>query len=224
MKPLHKLHFGFGTRTAPVPVELNPVWDRRPAWKQTRGSRIVEILSPQFSAGECDALWTQVTEVPVAVQTADCVPILLSAHRGAETIAVAAIHAGWRGVLARLFPATVMEMRKVLGHDIRLEAYMGPAIGACCFEVKDDVLGPFLKTFAHLPADLVSPKPDRVDLHAIVLAEAEGLDVHEVTDRFHCTVCTRDPDGQPAYNSFRRDRALDAANLRQFSGIFLTRE
>jgi len=75
--------------------------------------------------------------VAVAVQTADCLPILIvDRQRGA----VAAAHAGWRGLAARVPEVTVGRMASEFGSspwDLLVAA--GPSIGACCYEVGEDV-------------------------------------------------------------------------------------
>ena len=79
--------------------------------------------------------------VAVAVQTADCLPLLLvDRQRGA----VAAAHAGWRGLAAQVPAVTIGRMSAGFGTDPRdLLVAAGPAIGACCYEVGDDVRAAF---------------------------------------------------------------------------------
>lgn len=72
-----------------------------------------------------------------AVLTADCLPVLLCSQSGR---AIAAVHAGWRGLVAGVIEATVARMQ--VGE--RLSAYIGPAIGASAFEVGEDVLRAFV--------------------------------------------------------------------------------
>jgi len=82
----------------------------------------------------------------LGVQTADCVPILLvdPKERG-----VAAIHAGWRGTLARIAEKTVGEMRERFGSKpADLVAALGPAIGGCCYEVGTELVTQFTSQFA----------------------------------------------------------------------------
>jgi len=93
-----------------------------------------------------DASFTNTPGLLLGVQTADCVPILLvdPKHR-----AVAAIHAGWRGTLARIAEKTVGEMRQRFGSDpAALLAALGPAIGGCCYEVGTELVTKFTSQFA----------------------------------------------------------------------------
>jgi YfiH family protein len=92
-----------------------------------------------------DALLTSQPGLLLAVQTADCVPILLAdtARR-----AVAAIHAGWRGTLERVVAKTVGRMRLEFGtRPADIVAAIGPAIGRCCYEVGPEVAQAFLAQF-----------------------------------------------------------------------------
>jgi hypothetical protein len=75
--------------------------------------------------------------VPIGVVTADCVPILVATQTGA---AVAAIHAGWRGLACGVVEAGIAALRAGAEGSPRLVAAIGPHIGACCYEVDEPVL------------------------------------------------------------------------------------
>lgn len=80
----------------------------------------------------------------IAVQSADCVPILIADR---ATGAVAAAHAGWRGLSVRVPAAAVASLVREFGSRKKdLTAAVGPAIGACCYEVGRDVLERFVRT------------------------------------------------------------------------------
>jgi YfiH family protein len=93
-----------------------------------------------------DASLTNTPGLLLGAQTADCVPILLV---DPKKRAVAAIHAGWRGTLARIVEKTAGEMRMKVGskpNDIL--AALGPAIGGCCYEVGTELVTEFTSQFA----------------------------------------------------------------------------
>jgi YfiH family protein len=93
-----------------------------------------------------DASATNRPGVLLAVQTADCVPILLVDPRKR---AVAAIHAGWKGTLARIAEKAVGRMHLEFGSKpADLLASLGPAIGPCCYEVGADFVSKFSAQFA----------------------------------------------------------------------------
>jgi len=96
---------------------------------------------------EGDALLTDEAGILLSVRTADCLPVLLVDPKGR---AVGAVHAGWRGALARIVEKAVGEMRRVYGSDARsLLAVLGPSIRACCYEVGEQVEEAFLGRFPH---------------------------------------------------------------------------
>lgn len=94
-----------------------------------------------------DGLLTDTPELLLAVQTADCLPVILV---DTKKHAVGAFHAGWRGTLKRIVEKGVGEMRRWFGalpRDIR--AAIGPGIHRCCYEVGDEVRAKFESQFAY---------------------------------------------------------------------------
>jgi YfiH family protein len=83
----------------------------------------------------------------LAIRTADCCPILIADVRRRV---VAAVHAGWRGALARIAEKAVGEMRRQFGSDpADLRAALGPSIRACCYEVGDELRQHFRARFSY---------------------------------------------------------------------------
>jgi len=110
-------------------------------------SDVVQTV-PGLAAPPCkgDALATNRAGLLLAVQTADCVPILLV---DPQKRAVAAIHAGWRGTLARIAEKAVGRMQLEFGtKPSGLFAALGPAIGPCCYEVGAELVTKFTAQFA----------------------------------------------------------------------------
>jgi YfiH family protein len=96
-----------------------------------------------------DASITNRPGLLLGVQTADCVPILLVDPRKR---AIAAIHAGWRGTLARIAIKAIGQMQMHFGtNPADLLAAIGPSIGGCCYEVGTEVATQFLSQFADAP-------------------------------------------------------------------------
>ncbi|HEV2488880.1 MAG TPA: peptidoglycan editing factor PgeF [Candidatus Acidoferrales bacterium] len=92
-----------------------------------------------------DALLTSNRGLLLAVQTADCIPILLvdPRHR-----AVAAVHAGWRGTVARIAAKTLGRMQMEFAtRPADLLAALGPGIHPCCYEVGPEVVKEFVALF-----------------------------------------------------------------------------
>ena len=108
-----------------------------------------DIIHSVAAAGETvpqgDGLITRTPKLLLAVQAADCVPILLADTRNR---AVAAVHAGWRGTLARIAAKALGRMRMEFGtRPADIIAALGPAIGRCCYEVGPEVAQGFATQF-----------------------------------------------------------------------------
>jgi YfiH family protein len=100
------------------------------AWaRQVHSARVLEAQAGE--CGEGDALVGRGRGLALSVVTADCVPVLLAGPAG-----IAAAHAGWRGIAAGIVPATVAALGGPAGE---LVAWIGPAIGPCCYEVGPEV-------------------------------------------------------------------------------------
>jgi polyphenol oxidase len=96
-----------------------------------------------------DAAITNRPGLLLGIQTADCVPILLV---DPKKRAVAAVHAGWRGTLARIAAKTIGKMQMHFGSKPGdLVAAIGPSIGGCCYEVGTEVATQFLSQFPDAP-------------------------------------------------------------------------
>jgi YfiH family protein len=124
--------------------------------------------------------------VAAMVLAADCIPVVL----GAES-AVAALHAGWRGLAAGVLEEGVRALREVGGRG-DVVALVGPCAGACCYEVDDEVHAAF--GGAHRDGSLI-------DLRAIAHERLLAAGVARVGDERSCTICDE------RYFSHRREGA-----------------
>jgi polyphenol oxidase len=114
--------------------------------RQFHSSVVQFFADAPAESSKGDASFTNTPDLLLAVQTADCVPILLV---DPKKRAVAAIHAGWRGTLARIAEKTVGEMRMRFGSNpADILAALGPAIGGCCYEVGTELVTEFTSQFA----------------------------------------------------------------------------
>lgn len=92
-----------------------------------------------------DALLTRDARALLSIRAADCLPLLIV---DPKIRAIAAVHAGWRGLLARIVEKTAGEMRRAFGSNPkRLFAALGPCIGPCCYEVGEEVVDAFTGRF-----------------------------------------------------------------------------
>ena len=113
--------------------------------RQFHSDVIHVAAAPCAEAPKADALITGTRGLLLGVQTADCVPILLADTRRRV---VAAVHAGWRGTLARIAVKTLGRMTMEFGTRARdVSAAIGPAIGRCCYEVGPEVAQAFAAQF-----------------------------------------------------------------------------
>ena len=141
---------------------------------------------------ECDGLVTNIPGLALVVFTADCTPILLY---DPVTNAVGAVHAGWRGTALDICGKAVETMVSAFGcrpGDIR--AAIGPNIGFCCFETREDVPNAMVKTFGDAVNEWIRPQGDKfyvnlkeINRHALSRAGVENIRVSE-----SCTVCEND--------------------------------
>lgn len=105
----------------------------------------VERAPEQILVG--DGLITDVPKLLLAVQTADCLPVIVVDRKRR---AVGVFHAGWRGTVKRIVEKGVGEMRLHFGCDPRnLVAAIGPGVHSCCYEVGEEVRNKFETQFAY---------------------------------------------------------------------------
>jgi polyphenol oxidase len=121
--------------------------------RQVHGAAVRVVRAADLAApvSDADAVITNVPGLAVAVVAADCVPVLIADPR---TGAVAAVHAGWRGTAANVVGAAVAAMTREFGvWPDTLVAAIGPSIGACCYEVGEELLAAFTAA-GHSSVDL----------------------------------------------------------------------
>ncbi len=151
--------------------------------------RGVGTTKPKFSFG-VDGLVSETPDLLLSVRSADCVPILLA---DVKQRVCAAVHSGWRGTAAGIVKNAVEEMQR---HGCRPEdiyAAIGPCIGACCYEVGEDVYAAF---FAADPRFQACFTPKGGGKYVLDLTEANrlwlrlaGLPKGQIAAARHCTCC-----------------------------------
>jgi YfiH family protein len=115
--------------------------------RQIHSDRIHAVTVALDSPLAGDGIITDRPGLLLAVQTADCFPVILV---DPKRKAVGVFHAGWRGTLRRIVEKGVGEMRRNFGSDPKtLQAAIGPGIRQCCFEVGAEVRIHFEAQFAY---------------------------------------------------------------------------
>lgn len=158
-------------------VERPWVWLR-----QVHGARVVDGDAPEAVGAEADAVVAVRSDVALAVQTADCVPVALVAT---ATGAIAAAHAGWRGLVAGLLQATVAELQARGPSPIR--AIVGPCICARCYEFGSGDLDAVAARLGDVVRSRTSSGAPALDLRAATLAALGAAGVTDVVVSDRCT-------------------------------------
>ena len=146
---------------------------------------------------EADSIVTRQKGVGIGILTADCLPILLCFP---DSGCVCAVHAGWRGTFSRVVRSclgAVCEKYSLRPQDSL--AVIGPAIGRCCYEVRDDVASQFVSRFGG--GEWLFEKGDGkflLDLAELNRIELRDAGVSEIETMDMCTCCQDLP-------SYRRD-------------------
>ena len=174
---------------------------------QVHGDAVVKAKLEASAAVEADAVWTDEPGLAVGVRTADCVPILVEDRVGRR---VAAVHAGWRGVLAGVLPRAlgVLQGEGTRLDDVRIA--IGPCAHSCCFEVDGTLAVEFAQVFGSKVVVAPHGKSKvHLDLPGALMESLRSLGVREeqVTVLPACTMCDR------RFYSHRRDKGLTGRHL-----------
>jgi len=165
-------------------------FDQKPALTfaqvhQTHSVKVLDAQTPELSAQEADGIVAH-DRTTLAIKTADCMPVAIEGTQGQ-----ALLHAGWRGLAGGIL--TTPEVQKIQP----TEAFIGPCIRACCFEVTAEFSG-------HFPNAAIIKRPDgtlRFDLVAEAYRQLKGqFPKIKLSDSGVCTCCNS------KYPSYRRDK------------------
>jgi YfiH family protein len=150
-------------------------------------SSTVVIADPSLAAADrphADGLVTDRPDVVLGVLAADCAPVLF-----ADVVAgvVGAAHAGWKGALYGVLPATIAAMESLGARRDRIAAAIGPCIARASYEVSVAYADPFVAVDPAFAAFFTAARPGHLqfDLEGFVAARlaAEGLTLIEAMGR-----------------------------------------
>lgn len=174
------------------------------AWpRQIHGTRVLraEILRAEWQGGpapEADAVVSDRPGVVCAVQTADCLPVVLSTTRG-DAVGVA--HAGWRGLAAGVLEATAATLRR-MRPEAEICAWMGAAIGPEAFEVGPEVRAAFVVQDPEADAAFRPGLEGRLltDIYTLARQRLQRAGLKQIAGGGRCTCSEAD-----IFFSYRRD-------------------
>lgn len=202
LPPYDSLNLGDHVGDVPAAVAENRrrLCDERglpaePHWlSQVHGTSCCDAASTR-SGTEADALFAVQPGVVCAVLTADCLPLLLCDVSGER---VAAIHAGWRGLLDGVIENSVQEMAA----EGEVMAWLGPAIGPAAFEVGDEVRRAFVEYDPVAAEAFVHGEADRwlADIYRLARQRLSACGITQVYGGELCTFSDRE-----RFYSYRRD-------------------
>jgi len=204
--PFATLNLGRLTADEPEAVRRNRIrlqeraGGRLAMIRQVHGPRVLrldedarqptDVTGPHLELDEADGQATSRSGVAPMVLVADCLPIVVAGGG-----AVALLHAGWRGLDSGIVDEGVRAVAEI-GDGGPLEAAIGPAAGACCYEVGEEVHSAFASYGGR------ARRGDNLDLKAIAREQLERAGVARVHDARLCTICQTD------FFSHRRDRGV----------------
>lgn len=160
---------------------------------QIHSNTVLTIKEPPSEKPSLDGFVTNQQGITLCVKVADCLPILLE---DAEAGVVSAVHAGWRGSAKGIVLQALSQMEALGARRGNVRAVIGPRIGACCFEVKEDFVREF---FSYLGSDgerFLTAREEKTycDLPAlnVFLLQKGGVLPENIEDCGLCTCCAPD--------------------------------
>ena len=170
-----------------------------PRWlHQVHGIDVARFEGAGEDEPVADAAVTSTPGLPLAILTADCLPVLFAAEDGRE---VAAAHAGWPGLSAGILESTLASMRTP---PAKLLAWIGPGAGPSRYEVGENVHAAFLGHDAGAGVHFVPTRPGHwlADLPALARRRLATAGVQRVFGGNECTISS-----PVRWFSYRRDGA-----------------
>lgn len=145
--------------------------------KQVHSATVIEWQAQlATNSVAADGVFTREHQ-PIAVITADCLPILIAAEDGAT---VAAVHGGWKGLQGGIIANAVQQFADKGIAVEQLQVAIGPSIKPCCYEVSEDFIAQFQADQGHLwpddraPWSFVQPAPLLPPRNCPALCQANG--------------------------------------------------
>lgn len=141
--------------------------------RQTHSSEVAVVTEANLDTLNLegiDALVTAEAGIALCINTADCVPLLMA---DPEAGVIAAVHAGWRGVIAGIAVKAIRVMESLGARADRINVAMGSSIGPCCFEVGEEVAAKFEETFGPDPDDIIDRSREKPHINLGIALDAQ---------------------------------------------------
>lgn len=171
-----------------------------------RSERVAATASWVEKEG-CDALWSSESQVALGIKVADCLPVTLV---DLSSSVIANIHSGWRGAAGRIVEETLDQLPSI--NPETTNAWLGPSIRVCCFEVGEEVIEQFEQSFGSLGShvDRRGGRKPHLDLASLTVERliGRGLRREAIHDSKLCTRC----EGS-IFHSYRRNGSRCGRNL-----------
>ncbi len=162
--------------------------------KQIHKSEVAVITKPHLRSEGCDALVTDKKNIPLMSYSADCVCVIMYDK---VKRACATVHSGWRGCASKICSNTIRVMREVYkSSPDDIICAIGPSIGKCCFEIKDDAVKLFKESFSDI--SFIEKQDDGIHYKAdlwqsiIITLEESGVKNENISLSGECTCCNGD--------------------------------
>lgn len=169
---------------------------------QTHSENVEVVELGKLDYPETDALVTNQKNAAIALNFADCVPVIF--YDSVKKVAAIA-HAGWRGTALAIVKRTVEKMSKDFSSNPKdIVALIGPCIGKCCFQVKEDVKEKLLETINESERQFVCDKMC-VDLKLVNKFQLLDSGVVKIDVSEDCTSCKSE-----LFFSYRKEKGNTA--------------
>lgn len=166
----------------------------QPIWLDQTHTNLCVVVEEETNR-IADAAITRHRGFPLAIMTADCLPIVLCNRSGTE---IAAIHAGWRGLVNGIVENTLDKMHS---HPKTLLAWIGPAICQTCYEVGDEMQQAYVSRYPFTASTFLNKDSHRhANLPKMAELILQSLGVMAV---FQSGACTFELENE--FYSYRRE-------------------
>ena len=199
--PYHSLNLGDHVGDDPMSVArnrmlLNRLMPSEPVWLEQVHGIVVADADRAGCRPVADAVVATRPGSVCVVMTADCLPVLLCDRQGTV---VAAVHAGWRGLVSGVIEATVGKMAAA---PENLIAWLGPAISQSAFEVGEEVHAAFVAAYPAAAAAFVPGQSGKylADIYALARLRLNALGIDRIYGGDRCTFAESE-----RFFSYRRD-------------------